>query len=117
MARSRRFLAASVIAVALAAACTNQDADGDDVAAALEDAGLDPEQADCVGDGLEDELEGDSLNEVRDADELSDLDDELETTVNSVLDQCLNEGGGSDAEGDTTETTEATDDATTTTEG
>lgn len=103
---SRRFLAASVVAAALAAACAGQDASRDDVVEAMEDAGLDTEQADCIGDGLDDELNDDQLNDVSEASDLDDLGEQLQTTVDSVLETCLTGGASIDDTEDSTTTTE-----------
>lgn len=117
MARSRRFLAVLALAAVALAACTSQDADRDDVANAMEEAGASEEQADCVADGLEDELSQDQLNEVADASDLEDdLEDDLRETVEGVLNDCLASGEGEGGDGDSTDDT-SEESTTTTTEG
>jgi hypothetical protein len=108
MSRSSRRLAALVAVVAvLGAGCTDQDVDGSDAASVLQDAGAPEAVQTCVGDRLDDELDQGQLNEVGGADELSELDTDLEQTVREILDECVEgEGSGSDeGDGETTETT------------
>jgi hypothetical protein len=112
MTRRSRF-AALVAVVALAAAgCSNNDAKESDVVGAMEDAGLDSEQAECVGAAMQDEYGGDQdlFNEVASAENIDDLPDGAQETIESILDNCVaGEGSGS------TDTTEAGDDSTSTT--
>jgi hypothetical protein len=124
MNRSSRRLAVLAAAVAvLAGACTSQDVDGADAASVLDDAGAPRAVQTCVGDRFDDELDQDQLNEVGGADRISELPEELEQTVQDILDECVatdgeaaegsDEGEPSDS-GDTTETTESGDATTTT---
>jgi hypothetical protein len=121
MSRSSGRLAALVAVVAvLLAACASQDVDGEDAASVLTDAGAPEAVSSCVGERFDDELSQDQLNEVGGADQLNELDNELETTVQSILDECVS--GESDSEApadegessDSSDTTEADADATTT---
>jgi hypothetical protein len=111
MTRRSRF-AALVAVVALAAAgCSNNDAKESDVVGAMEDAGLSTDQAECVGAAMQDEFGGDQdlFNEVASAENIDDLPEGTESTITSILDDCV-AGEGS------TDTTEAGDDSTSTTE-
>lgn len=119
MSRSSRRLAILVAAVAvLGAACASQDVDGSDAASVLDDAGAPEAVQTCVGDRFDEELSQEQLNDVGGADNLSELDNDLEATVNEILDECVAdpEAAGS-GEGDTTDTTEAEGENTDTTEG
>ena len=128
MKRSSRRLAvlAAVVAI-LASACASQDVDGADAASVLDDAGAPRAVQTCVGDRFDDELDQDQLNEVGGADRISELPEELEQTVQDILDECVatdgevaegSDEGGSDegepSDSDTTETTESGDATTTT---
>jgi hypothetical protein len=126
MSRSSRRLAVLVAAVALAAGgCASQDVDGEDAASVLDDAGAPEAVQTCVGDGI-DELDQDQRNEVGKADTLSELPDDLQETVEAMLDECVagesatgdseSEGGSDEGDSDSSETTETTEaDAGTTT--
>ncbi len=134
MAPSRRFLAVLALTAALAAACTNEDADRADVVEALEQADAPTEQAQCVGSRLTGEdpddetdlsrdeldefaLQQGDLNDVANASDLEDLEDEdVLAAVRGALDACFG-AGGSGEDTDTTDTTDAAEDSTTTTEG
>lgn len=115
MTRRSRF-AALVAVVALAAAgCSNNDAKESDVVGAMEDAGLSTDQAECVGAAMQDEFGGDQdlFNDVASANDIDDLPEGTESTITSILDDCVaGEGSGSGS----TDTTEAGDDSTSTTE-
>lgn len=103
---------AAVTGLALSA-CANQDADIDDVREALEDTeGLSREQVDTCVDGFEDaDFSQEQLNDIADAETLSDLSNDLEEQVNGILQSCIegsttteDQGEGSTEEqGDTTD--------------
>jgi hypothetical protein len=116
MIRRHRVVALAVIAGLFLSACTDQDARRSDVVDAMRDAGLDREQADCVGDGFEEAFgdDQDLFNDVASAADEGDFPGDSRQTVNSILDQCV-DGEGAD-EGGTT-TTEGTGTTTTTTAG
>jgi hypothetical protein len=102
--RSRLAALAAVVALA-AAACSNNDANEGDVVSAMEDAGLDTEQAECVGARMQDDF-GDNqelFNDVAGASDIDDFPNDTEPTIRTILDECL-AGEGAD---DTTDTTEA----------
>jgi predicted small secreted protein len=125
MSRSSGRLAALVAVVAiLLAACANQDVDGKDAASVLLDAGAPKAVSTCVGDRIDDELSQKQKNTVGKADQLSDLNNDLQDTVQGILDECVSGDGadsGSDSsstdEGDTSDTTEAGDSTTTSAPG
>jgi hypothetical protein len=119
---------AAVLAVTLTG-CPNQDLDGADAANVLTDAGASEEVATCLGDRFQDDLSQDQINEVGGADELSELDNELQDEVEAILAECVDGGGsggsvedqGSGEPSDSSDTTEAdagdSADETTTTAG
>jgi len=131
MSRSSRRLAVLVAAVAVVAGgCASQDVDGSDAASVLDDAGAPKAVQTCVGDRIDDELDQDQKNEVGNADRLSELSDQLEQTVQGILDECVDNpesaaAGDSDTgsdegdSGDSSDTTETPEDdgGTTTTLG
>jgi hypothetical protein len=101
--RSRLAALAAVVALA-AAACSNNDANEGDVVSAMEDAGLDTEQAECVGARMQDDF-GDNqelFNDVAGASDIDEFPNDTEPTIRTIL-ECL-AGEGAD---DTTGTTEA----------
>jgi hypothetical protein len=112
MIRRHRVVALAVIAGLSLSACTSNDASRSDVVDAMTDAGLDQDQADCVGDGFEDAFgdDQDLFNDVAAATDEGDFPDDTEQTVRSILDDCVDGAGA----GDTTETTGSTETTTTT---
>ena len=113
--RHRRFAALVAIVALTLSACSRNDAKRSDVVDAMTDAQLSQEQANCVGDGFEKEFgdNQDLFNKVASATDPKDLPDDTESTVRSILDQCV--GGGSSSSSGSTDTTAAGGDATTTT--
>jgi hypothetical protein len=117
--RSR--IAALVAVVALAAAgCSNNDAKESDVVAAMEDAGLSTDQAECVGARMQDEFgdNQDLYNDVASASDIDELPEDTEPEIRAILDDCLAGGGSADSTdttqaGETTETTVAGETTTT----
>jgi hypothetical protein len=120
MTRRLRPVALAAAALLVFAACANNDAKRSDVVNAMLDAGLDQEQADCIGDGIDDAFSDDQdlYNEVAavvNTEDFADLPENAGDQVNAVLDECIGGGSGTDGDGgdgDTTDTTEG-DDATT----
>jgi hypothetical protein len=114
MTRRLRFAALAAVAALAFSACSNNDAKESDVVNAMTDAGLDDEQAECVGQGI-DEAFGDDqdlYNDVAAAVDTEDFPDGTQETIEGILDDCLGEGEGdtsatTEAEGDTTDTTAA----------
>jgi hypothetical protein len=123
---------AAVLAVTLTG-CPNQDLDGADAANVLTDAGASEDVATCLGDRFDDDLSQGQINDVGGADELSELDNELQEEVETILAECVggssegsgdsveDQGSGEPSDGDSSDTTEAdagdTGDETTTTAG
>jgi hypothetical protein len=61
----------------------------DDVVEAMEDAGLGPEQARCVGDGFEDaDFSQETLGDIAEADTSEDFPEDTAEVINSILAQC-----------------------------
>lgn len=120
MARTRRFIAVMALVAVPLAACSNQDADAQDVSSSLKEAGATSDQADCAAEGLTegtDKLTQEQLNEVAKADDLADLDSDLQTKVNTVMDGCFGagpEGETSEGEGEGSTTTTTAEGSTTT---
>lgn len=109
--RSRkRSLAVAVLVLAGAAGCVNGDASGNQAADALENAGLSREEATCVGNRLEDNLNQEQLNDVAATNDLADLagqdvqesdeDHDVRELTRGILDRCLEAGGAEGAEGE-----------------
>ncbi len=109
-----RFAALAAVAALAFSACSKNDAKESDVVNAMTDAGLDDEQAKCIGQGI-DEAFGDDqelYNEVAAAVDTNDFPEGTQDTIEGILDDCMSGGAGgtSDttaAEGDTTDTTAA----------
>jgi hypothetical protein len=114
MIRRLRFAALAAVAALAFSACSNNDAKESDVVNAMKDAGLNDEQAECVGQGV-DEAFGDDqdlYNDVAAAVDTDDFPEGTQETVEGILDECLGEGNGAtsdstEADGDTTDTTAA----------
>lgn len=96
MTRRLRFAALAAAALAFAG-CANNDAKKSDVVNAMLDAGLEPEQAECVGDGIDEEFRNDQelYNEVAAAADTDEFPEGTEDVVNDILTDCLGEGGAS----------------------
>ncbi len=109
MTRRSRFVAITLVAVLGLAACANNDAKESDVVNAMRDAGLNPDDAECVGAGFEEAFGDDQelFNEVAGAAEPEDLPGDSRETVESIFEECgVGDAGAADTDGDTTETTE-----------
>jgi hypothetical protein len=113
---------AAVLAFTLTG-CPNQDLDGADAANVLTDAGASEDVADCLGTRFQDDLSQDQINEVGGADDLGDLDTDLQDKVQGILDECVSgsdgttEDQGSGETGDSSDSTDPGADDTTTTAG
>jgi hypothetical protein len=128
LAMTRRIRIAALAAVAALAisGCASNDAKRSDVVNAMTDAGLDDDQAECIGDGIDAAFRDDQglYNDVAsalDSDEFPEgqvtvdgQDMTPEEAINTVLDDCLDGDGAS--EGDDTTTTTAGDESGDTTE-
>jgi hypothetical protein len=113
MTRRRRIAVLAAVTALALSACTNQDADLDDVTEALEDTdALSSDQIRCVRGGFEDaNFSQDELNDIGDAETLDDLPDGLAEEVRGVLDSCLGDSPTTtegEGEGTTTEETTTT---------
>lgn len=109
MTRRLRFVAITLVAVLGLAACANNDAKESDVVNAMRDAGLNPDDAECVGAGFEEAFGDDQelFNEVAGAAEPEDLPGDSRETVESIFEECgVGDAGAADTDADTTETTE-----------
>jgi hypothetical protein len=116
MIRSRGLAALAAVAALSLSACTNNDADAGDVVDAMSDAGLDSDQADCMGQEFEQAFDQDQLNDLAAADNSDDFPSGTKPTVDSIIEDCTGEAvpgaEGSDSEGqdgesETTTTTAA----------
>jgi len=115
MIRRRPLIALAAIAVLALSACSRNDAKESDVVDAMRDAGLTQKQAECVGQGFQDEFGDDQelFNKVAAAADTNDFPEGTEEPIRQILDRCVN--GTSDST-DTSDTT-GTDETTTTTAG
>jgi hypothetical protein len=118
MTRRSRFAALVAVAALAVAGCANNDAKESDIVNAMEDAGLEPDQAQCVADGIYDEYGTDQgmLNDIAAAEEPSEFPDGVEEQVDRVLDDCLGSTPGSGAS-EGTDAAETGDETTTTAGG
>jgi hypothetical protein len=108
MTRRLRLAALAAVAALAITGCASNDAKRSDVVNAMTDAGLDQEQADCIGDGIDAEFRDDQdlYNDVASAIDTEDFPEGTEEEITRVLDECL-DGDGTSAGGDTTDTTAA----------
>jgi hypothetical protein len=124
MTRPRRLaVLAAIVALALSA-CSSQDAEVSDVVEAMEDAGLNRSEADCVGDGFEAaDFTQEDLNDIAAAETPEDYPGDTADRIREILDTCASEASSSTTESDTSDssdtsdTTESTESTTTTTAG
>jgi hypothetical protein len=112
---SRGLAALAAVAALSLSACTNNDADAGDVVDAMTDAGLDREQADCMGREFEDAFDQDQMNDLASADNPDDFPSGTKPTVDSIIEDCTGDTvpgsdapeSGDDSESETTTTTAA----------
>jgi hypothetical protein len=106
MTRRLRIAALAAVAALAISGCASNDAKRSDVVNAMTDAGLDDEQAECIGDGIDDAFRDDQdlYNDVASALDSDEFPEGTEDQINAVLDECLGGDGAAD-EGDTTTTT------------
>jgi hypothetical protein len=115
MIRSRGLAALAAVAALSLSACTNNDADAGDVVDAMSDAGLDRDQADCMGREFEDAFDQDQMNDLASADNPDDFPSGTKPTVDSIIADCTGDTvpgsdapeSGGDSESETTTTTAA----------
>jgi hypothetical protein len=107
MIRSRGLIALAAVAALSLSACTDNDADGGDVADAMTDAGLDEDQADCMGQEFERAFDQDQMNDLAAADDPEDFPSGTQETVDAIIEECTGESvpgaEGSESEGEDTE--------------
>jgi hypothetical protein len=130
MTRRLRFAALAALVALAFSACANNDAKESDVVNAMEDAGLDTDQAECVGELMQEEFgdDQDLYNDVAAAADTDDFpsgddvdeDDYPEGTgpvISQILSECIEgegattttgEGGTTTTAGETPETTATT---------
>lgn len=111
MTRRLRFAALAAVAALAFSACSNNDAKESDVVNAMTDAGLDDEQAECIGQGIDDAFgdDQDLYNDVAAAVDTDEFPEGTQETIEGILDECLGDDASEStgAEDDTTETTTA----------
>jgi hypothetical protein len=116
MIRSRGLAALAAVAALSLSACTNNDADAGDVVDAMSDAGLDQDQAECMGQEFENAFDQDQMNDLAAADNPDDFPSGTKPTVDSIIEDCTGEtvpgsdasdSGGQNGESETTTTTAA----------
>ena len=121
MIRRRPLIALAAIAMLALSACSQNDAKESDVVDAMRDAGLTQQQAECVGEGFQDEFgdDQDLFNKVAAAASTEDFPEGTEEPIRQILDRCVNGEGSSDSTdtSDTSDTTGADETTTTTTAG
>jgi hypothetical protein len=114
MIRSTGLAALAAVAALSLSACTNNDADAGDVVDAMTDAGMDEDQARCMGDEFDKAFNQDEMNDLAAADNADDFPSDTKPTVDSIIEQCTGQpvpgsegsgSGGQDSESETTTTT------------
>jgi hypothetical protein len=114
MIRSTGLAALAAVAALSLSACTNNDADAGDVVDAMTDAGMDEDQARCMGDEFDRAFNQDEMNDIAAADNADDFPSDTKPTVDSIIEQCTGQpvpgsegsgSGGQDSESETTTTT------------
>jgi len=116
MIRSTGLVALAAVAALSLSACTNKNADAGDVVDAMTNAGLDEDQARCMGDEFDREFNQDEMNDLAAADSPDEFPSDTKPTVDSIIEQCTgqpvpgseaSESGGQDGGSETTTTTAA----------
>ena len=114
MIRSTGLAALAAVAALSLSACTNNDADAGDVVDAMTNAGMDEDQARCMGDEFDKAFNQDEMNDLAAADNADDFPSDTKPTVDSIIEQCTGQpvpgsegsgSGGQDGESETTTTT------------
>ena len=119
MAPSRRIAALVAVTALAVSACSSNDADREDVEEAMRDVGLPDDQASCIAERLDEELDQDQLNDLAGAADPDEFTEEGADAVTAAVDECVD---GSTESSDTAEATgeggepsESTDDTSDTT--
>ncbi len=107
MTRRLRFAALAAVGALAFSACSNNDAKESDVVNAMEDAGLDTDQAECIGQGIDEAFGNDQdlYNEVASAVDTDEFPEGTEDQINDILSQCID--GTAPADQGSTDTTAA----------
>ena len=117
MAPSRRIAALVAVTALALSACSSNDADAGDIEEAMRDAGLTDEQASCIAEQLDAELDQDQLNDLASASDVEDLGEDLEAPVTAAVEDCVgpvgdsgtSEGSGDSEGGEPSDSTEGSD--------
>jgi hypothetical protein len=119
MFRRLRLAGLPIAAALLLAGCPSNDAKASDVVNAMEDAGLDEDEATCIGEGFDAEFgdDQDLFNDLAAADDPEDFPEGTEEAVTSIIEECTSESAAGDGDGGEGDGGDAESDATTTTEG
>jgi hypothetical protein len=107
MAPSRRIAALVAVTALAVSACSSNDADREDVEEAMRDVGLPDDQASCIAERLDEELDQDQLNDLAGAADPDEFTEEGADAVTAAVDECVD---GSTESSDTTEATGEGDD-------
>jgi hypothetical protein len=110
----RRLVTLAAIAVLALSACSSRDAKISDVVDAVDEAGLNSEQARCVGQGFRDaDFSQETLNKIADAETPDDFPANTGDRIDRILEECTTgssttsttEGSGEPSGSSTTSTT------------
>ena len=106
MTRPRRLaVLAAIVAIALPA-CSSQDAEVSDLVEAMEDAGLNRSEAECVGDGFEGaDFSQEQLNDIAEAETPEDYPGDTGDQIREILETCADESSSPTTESDSTTST------------
>jgi hypothetical protein len=123
MAPSRRIAAIVAVTALAMSACSSNDADREDIEEAMRDAGLPDEQAGCIAERLDEELDQDQLNDLAGAADPDEFSEDGADAVSAAVDECVDgstessdttgaTGEGDDDGGEPSESTDDTSDTT-----
>jgi hypothetical protein len=90
---AKMFLPVAAV-VALATACPNGDATPGQVVEAMTNAGLDEDEAGCIGNQFDRSFTQEELNEIGGASDLDDVPTDLAEEVRNILGECLDGSDG-----------------------
>jgi hypothetical protein len=97
MAPSRRIAALVAVTALGLSACSSNDADAGDIEEAMLDAGLSQDEASCMAQQLDDELDQGQLNDLAAASAPDEFPEGLEDTVADAVDECVGSSAGTDS--------------------
>jgi hypothetical protein len=89
MAPSRRIAAIVAVTALAMSACSSNDADREDIEEAMRDAGLPDEQAGCIAERLDEELDQDQLNDLAGAADPDEFSEDGADAVSAAVDECV----------------------------